>query len=61
MEGVHMVAGPWFTVRDSERRDWQSFGQVWASDGGAHDGAAELQLKLTLLPPSGPQEVANAG
>lgn len=45
-----MVAGPWFTVRDSEAGAWQDFGQVWFSDGGAHDGSATLQLRLRLLP-----------
>ena len=49
-----MVAGPWFTVRDSEAGTWQDFGDVWWSDGRS-DGKATLQLRLKL---EEPQEVA---
>ena len=45
-----MVAGPWFTVRDSEEGAWQDFGRVWFSDGGTTDGLAHLQLRLRLKP-----------
>ncbi len=44
-----MVAGPWFTVRDSEQGAWQDFGRVWWSDGGRGDGVSTLQLRLRLL------------
>lgn len=44
-----MVAGPWFTVHDSEDSTWQDFGRVWWSDGGQGDGSAMLQLRMRLL------------
>ena len=50
-----MVAGPWFTVRQSGS-DWEDFGQVWLSDGGNEDGVAMLQLKLTLQAARAPEE-----
>ncbi|MBX2801588.1 MAG: hypothetical protein KTR31_28180 [Myxococcales bacterium] len=60
-----MVAGPWFTVQDADTAQWEPFGRVWVSDGGQHDGVADLQLKLTLLEPTSAPgthtEVADAG
>lgn len=43
-----MVAGPWFTVRDSDSGEWQDFGDVWWSDGGRGDGEAVLQMRMKL-------------
>ncbi len=48
-----MVAGPWFTVHDSETATWGDFGRVWWSDGAQGDGGATLQLSLRLLDDEG--------
>ena len=46
MEGVHFVAGPWFTVRESGD-DWHTLDTIWISNGKTDDRArVELRLEL---------------
>jgi hypothetical protein len=50
MEGVHFVAGPWFTVQPSNADVWHPFGELWLSNG-SFDGKARIEIKLWLDEP----------
>ena len=46
MEGVHFVAGPWFTVQRSGD-DWQVLDRIWISNGSNNSiGRVELRVEL---------------
>ena len=46
MEGVHCVAGPWFTVHRSGD-DWQTLDTIWISNGVKTDKAT-VQSKVVF-------------
>ena len=46
MEGVHFVAGPWFTVQRSGD-DWQELGQIWISNG-HEDCKGRIEIRIEL-------------
>lgn len=48
MEGVHFVAGPWFTVR-KHLSGFQKLGDVWLSDG-KKDQRGHIELKVAFAP-----------
>jgi hypothetical protein len=64
VEGVHFVAGPWFTVQ-KDGDDWERLDTVWLSNG-ARDDQARVEIRLRLAPapktevagdnPASPQE-----
>lgn len=45
MEGVHFVAGPWFTVEQQNR--WQRYETIWISNG-ADNLRGRLEIHLSL-------------
>jgi hypothetical protein len=50
VEGVHFVAGPWFTVRENGA-DFQPLGEVWMSNG-SKDEVGRVEYKVRLGPPT---------
>ena len=49
MEGVHFVAGPWFTVQQTGS-DWETLDRIWLSNGD-RDDPAQVQVRLRLEEP----------
>lgn len=47
MEGVHFVAGPWFTVRKSDEQRWLTLERIWISDGKTNE-LADIQFKVSF-------------
>ena len=45
MEGVHSVAGPWFTVH-RVGDDWKTLDTIWISNG-KHNNLARVQAKVS--------------
>lgn len=56
MEGVHCVAGPWFTVHKSAN-DWQTMDTIWISNGDKTNRAL-VQGRVFLEQP--PEDLASA-
>jgi hypothetical protein len=50
VEGVHFVAGPWFTVQQAGG-DWFTLDRVWLSNG-KDDRGGQVQIRLRLAPPA---------